>query len=160
MINKLLVAVLFIIGTISCKKDQNCHPASVSSTWTLGKDIIVDSISEYSIVDGENRLFEYNYSGAECENVMDDERGEKLTFIVHEVSSNFEYKNEEILETKCFYQEYGAWVRHNKYQIKKGIIKGEKISDNEWKVKVSVITSVLFPDEQPKTIEFTKIYSK
>jgi hypothetical protein len=167
MTQKIITGIFIIIGLISCNNDddENCHPESVSSSWTLGKEIVVEYNSEYesndyNVTDGDNRLFEYNHSGAQCDDIADDEWGEKLTFVINQETTDFEFVNEDIVETKCFYQEYGAWVRHNKYQIKDGTIKGEKISENEWKITVSVFTTPIFTDEQPKKIEFTETFSQ
>lgn len=161
------IGLLILVGFSSCNvnNDENCNPEKVNSKWSLGKEIIVNyntdyQRNEYSIVNGENRLFEYNHSGAQCDDVLDDEWGEKLTFIINNATSNFEFVNENILEIKCFYQQYGAWVRHGQYQIKDGTIKGEKISENEWEITVSIVTSPLLTDEQPIMIEFTEIFSQ
>ena len=162
-----LICLWIFIGLSSCNKedDENCNPESTNSKWTLGKDIIVNYQAEYLrneyvIVDGENILFQYNHSGAQCDDVYDDEWGEGLTFVISNESTDFEFANEEIVDIKCFYQQYGAWVRHNQYQIKDGIIKGKRISENKWKINVSVTTTPLFTDEQPKKFEFSSIFSK
>ena len=162
-----LIGLLILTGLSSCNKndDENCHPETVDANWTLGKEIIIDYNTEYqrndySIINGENILFAYNHSGAQCDNIYDDEWGECLTFIINKETTNFELTNEDIMGIKCFYQEYGAWVRHNQYQIKDGIIKGKKISEKEWEIIVSVMTTPLFTDEQPQKIEFTKTYSE
>ena len=166
MAKNIVIGILLIIGLISCENDdKNCNPETVVSSWSLGKEIAVNFNTEferndYSIIDGENRLFEYNHSGAQCDDIYDDEWGEKLTFIINKESTEFEFADEDILETNCFYQEYGAWVRHNQYQVKDGIIKGEKISGNRWSIIVSVTTTSLFANEQPKKIEFSEIYSE
>ena len=73
---------------------------------------------------------------------------------------DFELLNGDLIDIKCFYQQYGAWVRLNQYQIKDGSLKGKKISDNQWEINVSVLTTPLFADEQPKKIEFTSTFNK
>lgn len=166
MRNLCLICSLIFVGLTSCnnKDDENCNPETINANWTLGKDINVNynteyQRNEYSIIDGENILFEYNHSGAECENIYDDEWGEKLTFTINKDSTNFELTDDKIIEIKCFYREYGAWVRHNQYQIKNGRIKGKKISAKEWEIIVSVTTTPLFSDEQPQIIDFSKTFS-
>ena len=161
-----LFGVFIVIGMISCNKDDhNCDPETINAKWTLGGEIVVDyntefERNEYSISNGENILFEYNHSGAQCDDIYDDEWGELLTFSINSETTNFEFTNDEIITTNCFYQAYGAWVRHNQYQIKDGTIKGEKISESEWKIIVSVMTTPLFTNEQAKSIEFTEIFSE
>jgi hypothetical protein len=160
-----LICLLIFIGLSSCNKkdDENCNPEKINTKWTLGKEIIVNynaeyQRNEYSILDGENILFEYDHSGAECDDIYDDEWGENLTFIINKETKGFELLDGDIVDIKCFYQEYGAWVRHNQHQIKDGIIKGKKISENTWEINVSVLTTPIFTDEQPKKIEFTRIF--
>ena len=144
---------------------MNVQCETVNSKRTLGKEIVVGYNTEFerndhNIINGENRLFEYNHSGAQCDDIYDDEWAENLTFRINNETTNFEFTNGEIITTNCFYQETGAWVLHNPYQINDGTIKGEKISESEWKIIVSVITTPLFINEQPKSIEFTEIFSE
>ena len=167
MRNLRLICLLILSGFSSCDKkdDENCHPETVKANWTSGKEINVNYNPEYqrndfSIVKGENILFEYNHSGAQCDNIIDDEWGEKLTFIINRATTDFELLNGDLIDIKCFYQQYGAWVRLNQYQIKDGSLKGKKISDNQWEINVSVLTTPLFADEQPKKIEFTSTFNK
>lgn len=162
-----LIGIAILIGMLSCNNndDENCSPETVFANWTLGKEINVTynlefQRNDYEIVDGNSRLFEYNHIGAQCDDIYDDEWGERLTFKISTETINFELANEDILETNCFYQEYGAWVRHNKYQIKEGTIIGEKISKNRWRISASIITTPLFEDEQPKMIEFSEIFEE
>ena len=165
---KRLIFILLIIITSlsSCKSDDNendCYPESVISNWINEKEIIVEFDTEfernnYSVIDGNKLLFEYNHTGAQCDHIIDDEWGEKLTFQEEDNNFEFEFVDDEILLTNCFYQQYGAWVSHNQYQIKNGIIKGEKLSENEWEITVNIETTPLFQNEQPKNIEFTEIF--
>ena len=156
--------VLLTLGIISCKDNSNCSPEISRSTWSINKTILIEYNSEnqqnrYSILEGDNRLFEYNHSAAQCENIYDDEWGEVLTFAIPNEITDFKYEDDNILETRCFYTQYGAWVRQNHYEIKNGMIKGEKKSENEWIITVSVATTPLFADEQPKLIEFVEIFT-
>jgi len=164
--NKLIfTALLSLMVLVSCNKNNDCDPETITSKWIPGKEISVDynmefERNDYSVVDGDRRLFEYHHSGAQCDNVYDDEWGEKLSFIIDAETADFEFTDQDIMQTHCFYQEYGAWVRHNQYEINEGIIKGEKISKNEWRIEVSVTTTPLFDDEQPKIIAFTGIFKE
>ena len=135
-----LFLLVLAAGMISCNADDsNCVPETIHLNWTKDKTILVEYNSEfqrndYNIVNGENWLFEYNRSGAQCEDIFDDEWGEVLTFEIDKNSDDFEFVDENMLQTNCFYRQYGAWVRHNQYQIKDGMIKGEKKSANEWEI--------------------------
>ncbi len=168
MMNKwMLTGVLSLMVLVSCSKnnDDNCTPETITPRWTSGKEINVNYNAEferndYFIVDGDRRLFEYHRSGPQCDDIYDDEWGERLTFVINSEADDFEFTDLDIMETNCFYQEYGAWVRHNQYQIKEGTIRGRKISETEWEINVAVTTTPLFDDDQPETIEFTKVFKE
>lgn len=165
---KLTIILLFLTSILltSCdnKEDENvCDPETTISNWVTNKKIVVEfdttyQRNNYTIVDGNKLLFDYNHSGAQCDYISDDEWGERLVFQI-DTNTNFEFKDDEILSTNCFYQQYGAWVNHNQYQIKNGIIKGEKISANKWQITVNIETTPLFQNEPPKKIAFTKLFS-
>jgi hypothetical protein len=158
-----LISLLVLTsGIISCGiNDSNCDPEIIHSDLTQNKEILVAYNSEferneYNVIDAGNRLFEYTHTKAQCNDIMDDEWGEILTFEIPEDINEFDYTDENILQTKCFYRQFGAWVRHNQYEVKNGRISGVKMSDEEWEVSVSVTTTPLFTDEQPILVEFAE----
>lgn len=159
-----LFGLSILVSMASCN-NENCHPEKIITKWTVGKELSVSYDStykrnHYEIIDGNKRLFEYKHIGSQCEDIVDDEWFETLFFTTNIQTHNFEFIDEEIIETNCFYQETGAWVRHNQYQIKNGSIIGEKVSSNQWRVSVSVATTPLFEGEQPKKIEFEEIFKE
>lgn len=162
----IFLSLLILTSFSSCtsdKSENDCYPEAVISNWTTEKEIMVDFDTEfernnYSVVNGNKLVFEYNHTGAQCDHIIDDEWGEKLIFQVENNNADFEYVDDEILLTICFYQQYGAWVNHNQYQIKNGTVKGEKISENEWKIIVNIETTPSFENEQPTNINFTEIF--
>ncbi len=156
-------SLLAIVGLVSCDKDDNCTPEKIHSTWTLGKEITseYDTILQrdfFRIVDGENRLFEYNRIDAQCDDVSDDEGGERLYFELDEQTADFSAVDEEILNLKCVYELFGAWVPFSPYQIKKGTIEGRKLSNSEWEIDAVVTTTPMNVDDEPKTIQFSEIF--
>ena len=121
MIKFIFLSFMIITCLSSCDSDENendCQPEMVMSNLNTEKEIKEEYDTEfernnYSIVDGNKLLFEYNHSGAQCDLIMDDEWGEKLIFQVENNNFEFEFVDDEILLTNCFYQEYGAWVNHS-----------------------------------------------
>ncbi|HMC02351.1 MAG TPA: hypothetical protein VKN14_15030 [Flavobacteriaceae bacterium] len=162
----ILLSLMLLTCFASCDSGENendCQPETVASNWNIEKEIIVEFDTEfernnYSVVNGNKLLFEYNHTGAQCDHIIDDEWGEKLIFQVENNNADFEFVDDEILLTNCFYQQYGAWVNHNQYQVKNGTIKGEKISENKWEIIVNIETTPLFENEQSKNIHFTQIF--
>ncbi len=152
----------------SCKSDENendCYPEMIISNWVSEKEIIVEFDTQfkrnnYNIINGNKILFKYNLNGAQCDNIIDDEWGENLIFQIENNNTDFEFIDNEILSTNCFYQQYGAWVAHNKYEVKNGIIKGEKISKTEWEITVNIETTPIFENEPSKNIIFTEIFKE
>ncbi len=167
---KKLIFIPFIILTLfsSCESDEienDCDPEIVLSKLIAEKEIIVEFDNQYkrnnySVIDGNKLLFKYYHVGAQCDFISDDEWGEELTFQVEKNSANFEFVDDEILLTNCFYQQFGAWVMHSQYPIKNGMIKGEKISGNEWRITVNIETTPLFQNEPSRKIEFTETFIK
>ncbi|MBD0824838.1 hypothetical protein [Aestuariibaculum marinum] len=165
---KRYIYLLFILTNcfLSCNNDDDendCHPETILSNWNTQKEIVIEFDTEfnrnnYNIVDGNKLLFEYNHIGAQCDHIIDDEWQENLVFQIENTSVAFEYIDNDLLLTNCYYQQLGAWVNHNQYQVKNGTIKGEKLSENEWKIIVNVETTPLFENEQPKEIQFTQIF--
>jgi len=161
-----LILLIFVLGFASCNKDDlNCHPKSIDATWTLEKSILIEYFEDldrniYSIVDGENIVFEYLHSGAQCDDIYDDEWGERLAFEIPSEKEEFEYVDEEILEIIAFYNQFGAWVSSIQHPINEGLIKGEKISSKKWEVSVSITTPPTNINQEPRTIEFKEVFSK
>jgi len=156
----LLVSMLLF----SCSKDDtdDCDAEAFLCNFSQDKTILKNYNTEferyeYPVSDGTNNVFEYNHSGAQCDYIMDDEWGELLTFEINKDLDVFEYEDNEILLTNCFYQEYGAWVSHIQSPISKGILKGEKISKNVWKISATI---TVFPEfyTAPKEIKFIGIF--
>jgi hypothetical protein len=163
----LILGCLFLI-LVQCSDNTDnggFHPETFNGSWTYGKDISVNynteyERTEYTVVDGDHILFEYTHTGAQRDDVFDDEWAEMITFVINKDATHFELTNEQIEGAKCFYREFGAWYAHNQYSIKDGIIKGRKIFGTKWEIYVSVQTTPLYMDQQPKTIEFSVLFDK
>lgn len=156
----LIISVLFY----SCTKTI-CDPERTLCTWSEGKEIDVSfdttyMRNRYTVIDGENLLFQYNHAGPQCDNVIDDEWGENLYFEIDKNLDEFKYVDSGILETNCFYHEYGAWVSYIQRPVKDGTLEGKKISMNQWKVTADVKTTPVFPVNEVKTIKFSKTFEK
>lgn len=164
----ILLSLVVVFGFLSCEEDDDndkddCYPETVLSIWEAEKEISIELIGEpetnyYSVVDGDKLVFTYNHVGAQCDHIMDDEWGEKLIFQIDDNLTAFQYTDEEILVTNCFYQQYGAWVDGHQYPVNTGTIKGEKTAENEWEVIVNI--EINTAHEEPLIIEFTQIFKK
>ncbi len=158
---KLFVALFIVAGFASCDKWK--LQESLTTNWIPEKDILVEYIAEhdvniYTVVDGENRLFEYTY-GTYVEDAVDSDKTMKLVFAVNNEIDEFEFTDEELIEMNCFYEQFGTWIPTGQWQIKNGTIKGEKISENQWRINVSVSTTPKSEGETAKTIEFIEVFT-
>lgn len=156
-----LSAILF--GCIP-ENDEGCDPEIETSRWMQGKEINVTydptlELTTYTVENGDNLVFEYNHIGAQCDNIADDEWGERLTFEIDKDATEFEFTDDAILETKCFYQYYGAWAPPHHYEVKNGSISGHKIDNTNWEVTIDItVIAMPFGEESPRTIAFQRTF--
>lgn len=161
---KSFILILFI-SVISCREREDCHPESILLKLLPDKQISLEQDSSlnrnfYSVEEGEHLVFQYGHSTVECKNIIDDEYVEFLTFEISKGLTAFEYTDEEILQTKCFYDEVGAWVSYSNYQVKEGVIKGMKVSDEAWDIDVNVVLDPLTSGRQPRRIALNGIFKE
>jgi len=158
--------LLLLLGIIACDQNdlyENCTPEGFFSTVTTNQKIEKVFNAElqrnvYNIINGDQLLFAYTLVGAQCDDIIDDEWGEQLLFKIDPGISAFDITDDEVLTTNCFYNQFGVWVSHEQTEVNKGRIEGVKISENQWRVNVSV--EVISPlSNTPKRIEFSRIYT-
>ncbi|WP_018476124.1 hypothetical protein [Pontibacter roseus] len=161
---KFLVLYLTVVAALSgCKKD-NCTPEQ--NIAVFGKDRAIttyyyqaDDYRFYSVHSGENLVFRYSHTRAECEDVLDDEYGFNFDFEIDKAADKFRFEGSELALTKGVVLEFGAWVSNQYQNIGSGLIEGSKISANQWRVKADVTTTPLRPDQQPKRITFDRVFT-
>jgi hypothetical protein len=162
---KLLPLFLGItLALTSCDKDD-CNPARNIGSFEENKAIVVHynegAQEDYHHVEaGENLVFRYSHTAAECDDVMDDEWGYALTFEVDKDATQFRFEGTELSVSKGFYKEFGAWVGGNTYPLEGGIIEGSKKADGKWRVKADV--TVLYPTSNgsAKRVNFDMVFEK
>jgi hypothetical protein len=149
----------------ACDSDDNCFPETIIAEVLENQEILETYYDEldftsYSIENGGSMVFSYLKAHPECENTMDDERVERLSFELMDDIDDFQFIDDELVEIKCFYRQDGAWVSHGHYPIENGTISGEKLDQNTWRVTVSVTTTPLAQHEEPRIIEFMEVFKK
>ncbi|WP_299706912.1 hypothetical protein [uncultured Pontibacter sp.] len=162
---KLLLLFLGItLMLTSCDKDD-CNLARNSGSFEENKAIGVryneDAQQDYYHVEaGENLVFRYSHTAAECDNAMDDEWGYTLTFEVDKDATTFRFEGAELLAAKGFYQEWGAWVSSNTYPLEGGLIEGSKMADGKWRVKADVTALPPTVNGSAKRVTFDTVFEK
>lgn len=166
-----LISVLVFLLFSGCKSDNGDYtPEIIKGNILAGKQINIKyneaaKANYYSIGAGDKTVFEYRHSASQNIEITDDEYSESLAFELNlnEIPSgfnHFRYENDAIEGIKGFYQQSGGWVRGGTYKINKGSIEGTKISDTQWKVIVSILTTPIYPDEEPKVVSFEQVFEK
>ena len=131
---RLLILNFTCLLVFACTMDDNCSPDTVRTSIEADKMIVLgfDSTSQrttLAIEDGDKLFFKYDFEVEQCDNIFDDEWGEKLYFEIPVGTDDFEYFDDELANITCYHLEYGAWVNSLPEAVTEGSIKGTKKSD-------------------------------
>lgn len=139
---------------------MNCDPERIQAIYQHDKKIeraiTLDGRLVYGTQNGQHTVFRYTKTAEQCDDVFDDEYGEVLSFEVSLDSSetSFEFRDDELLDLKCYYYEFGAWVNSGThYPIRKGLIKGRQTSEEEWYIQCSLLTDAIPEEGVPHAVE-------
>jgi len=163
---KALLLFLFAVSTLAACKKEACNPEQTRGSYEEDKKIVVEYnfISEgphyYRVEDGENLVFKYVLTGAECENTRDDEWGYTLTFEVDKDATAFLFEGIELPMANGFYKEFGAWVGGTTYPLAGGKIEGSRRPDGKWRVKADVTALPPTSNGSAKRIVFDMMFEK
>lgn len=162
---KILLLLLIAATTLTACEKDDCSPEQTSGSFEEGKTIAMHydqtyQRSYFQVENGQNIVFRYNHTGAQCDDIMDDEWGYTLTFEVDKAATQFRYKDGEFAAAKGIYLEFGAWVGGQLQEIESGQLVGLKISSNKWRVKANVTIKPLSANEQPKQVTFDRVFEK
>jgi len=121
-------------------------------------------VIEYQVVDGQDRVFEYNLISQVCDDdVFDAGGGRNFTMVVPaDSTSTFSYTDSEILSTSAFVNFTGFTDRVNQF-VEEGEIIGTRIDDNNWQVSIDVVTTLqeygVISGVTPLTIDIDTIFT-
>lgn len=144
MINKLCVLLVCII-MFSCSNDGvsgEKYEYHFFSDSELTINAFENSYMKYGVVsEGDKIVFKYYYKAKDEEQIADDEYSEFIYFEIDSSLNNFEITDEALTTAKvvltkscfCFFQD-----APEKNVAPTGIISGEKLSDNQWKITLNV----------------------
>jgi hypothetical protein len=153
--------VLFELILVSC----DCNPEQEFAFIHEGNEILVDYDSTYerhfySIVNGNKLIFEYRHVAGQCDSKIGDEWAESIKFQIEDSTTKFMFVNDEILSTNCFYEQIGTWTIGTHLRIETGTIEGERISDNKWKMLMSIETSPVEEGEPIMIFQIEETFMK
>ena len=141
--NYLLLIMTLIL--ISCSDDDSSrdeYSYTYSEKSNLTVSTLEDSYMKYGIVEeGENLVFEYRFVAEDDGQIVDDEYGETIRFEIDSNLDEFRYSNDELSNIDlvfskhcfCYFQ-----MDESKDVDPTGIISGEKISSDKWKIKIDL----------------------
>lgn len=164
---KKLFVIILSCSMASCSSfKKDCNPDTVSSTFQEDKQItfILDTLSSTDtlqtnsfplIEEGDKIVFTFIHGWPECADVYDDEKFELLAFEIEKGISSFDFNDEEIVSSNCYYYQGGAWSSSRLEMISKGKIEGRKISEGKWDISIDVTRLLNGPNE---TIRFSGIF--
>lgn len=129
----------------SCSNDDS-QADSYTYTYFEESELTItsneDSYMKYGIIEsGENLVFEYTFKAHDEEHIADDEYSESIRFEIDPKLEQFSYSDDELLNIKTVLTQYCFCyfaLTESKNVNPKGSISGEKISDNEWEIKINI----------------------
>lgn len=140
-----IILVLISLIFISCSESDDKSDLYAYRYFKNKKLNIVSNegthIKYGEIKEGNNLVFEYEYSTEGGINVIDDEYSEFIRFEISNNINEFNFTNEELTIAKIVLSKYCYCVFENnsdKDFLPKGIISGEKISETEWDISIDV----------------------
>ncbi len=144
LISSAVFAITFLF--IACQ-NNNCHGDKEDFIILENKSISIDSsnvfFQHYFVEEGDFLVFQYTHAIAQCDNILDDEWAEELSFEVKDSLDSFNYTDATLNQAKCFVRESGAWVNGQTNPIMKGSISGTKQNENTWDVSIAIIVDPL-----------------
>lgn len=137
--------LIFTLILISCNKDdsnQDLYTYTYFDKSELTINSREDSYMKYGIIgSGENLVFEYRFDAYDEKQIADDEYSETISFEIDSKLDKFSYSDDELLNMKAVFTKY-CYCYFPLTESKKieptGTISGEKISNNEWKIKINI----------------------
>ena len=137
--------LIFTLILISCNKDDSNQDLYTYIYFDKSKLTInssEDSYMKYGIIEyGENLVFEYRFDAYHQEHIADDEYSETIRFEIDSKLDKFSYSDDELLNIKAIFTPYCFCyfpLNESKNVDPKGTISGEKISNNEWEIKINI----------------------
>ncbi len=136
-----LAALLFCLFFLGCGDD--CHDPETTFQFTDNSQLIrIDDtdlgLFEYEVSEGDKLVFRINHAEAQCDDILDDEWGERIVFEIDQEATSFRFDDSELIEAQCYYNQWGAWVNSSPLLITSGSIDGTKLNESTWFINLSL----------------------
>ncbi|MDZ7683555.1 MAG: hypothetical protein U5J63_18050 [Fodinibius sp.] len=138
-----------LLGACNLAATDDEATESFSYTVQEEKQIIIDTtqrqlgdstrtLLQLSIEDGDKRLFTYNRSRKQPENVTDGGFSAYLYFQLPPHKQQFSYQDDELTQINTYYRQSCFCRRLGAIPVSEGYIRGEQLSSSIWKVTALV----------------------
>jgi hypothetical protein len=159
---KNILCILLILLIISCGED-NCQDESIECSVQIGRMDILgsrDTIQQPFVLiirEGDDVIFDIIQNGAQCDDISDDETGQRITFSIDPQVEQLEIRDQELSSVNAIHQEFGAWINRGAL-IDKGYINIRKITEDSWEIKGELeIEPIQFEES---IFSFNKVFSR
>ncbi len=148
-----LVLLFVSLLAFSCSKKNK---VSYAYTFIENAALIIESqnngyMKYWSLEEGENLVFEYEYQAEDNEHIQDDEYAEFIHFQIDPSLNEFNYSDSELESINAVFTE-SCFCGYPDDELKdvppKGNISGQKLSATEWEISIDVT----FYGDEKKTI--------
>lgn len=134
--------VLALILSACSKKGE----ASYAYRFYEDKELLIESdtngyMQYASLQDGQNRVFEYQYTAQDEEYISDDEYSEFIRFEIDPALSSFTYQDSGLISINAVFTKVcfcGFPYEKEKDLAPSGSISGERISESQWDIDMDL----------------------
>lgn len=163
--NNIAGPIYFFFTILLCSCDtQQCEPNTITTTFADHQAIQVrfDTLFQsavYTIVEGENLVFQRTYYNGHCEGNGDDWYTLLLSFEIDADSKSFNLKDSTLLSAHCFVHHTSTWL-YEYYPVSKGYIEGHQLSNDEWAINGNVTYTIPLTPPRERKIVFDDVFKK
>jgi hypothetical protein len=128
--------VLFLV----CLKGFG-QTAMFDQAYTIFRNSDINIDQEASLIKGNSTVFEYFAQTPNFEQTMGDDLGYSMSFLfkMDTLNDSFTLEDGSLAGAKTVFTLYGQCLP-NHHDISKGIIKGKKLKNGDWKIEINVVS--------------------
>lgn len=158
---QLVVMLVFLTSCGFEDMEDNCSAEELTTIWNTNEEILIayDTRYErydYTVVSGNKLVFSYNdFISNSCLGLFEERN---LFFQIEDPGEAFEFIDDEILTTNCFYRLEGGYLNGATHLFSKGTISGEKIAEDTWKIDVNIEGDSLYQNGKGEAIVFSHYF--
>lgn len=154
MKTRFLVSLLSILFLVSCNSDDSDEEFY---TFQKNSQIVLSEFGDdtyfANVESGEHLVFMYRFVADEDPDIADDEYSERIIFEIDNALTSFNYSDEELLQTKMYFNQFCFCPNIGSIQIVDGTAEGLKLNNGKWRISLDVSFVVYDDNLQERQIE-------